>query len=328
MMTSSTATRRLAVLVLTLVLLAVTVLPIAAVSYPRAIDYVADDADVLTDETAAGIKKINKSLNNDTGCRVSVCTVRTTGAIDVAEYAKGVFTNWKLGEGVLLLLSTDDKSYYLLPSTGVESVLTTETLTEIRDTVLEPDFAAGDFDHAAAACVNKLAATMTASNLQKNAAQTTDTAAPTEAKSTTAGSVIVTILKVILWLVIIAAVAFVVLFIAALFNDTAAEILANTVFRKNHQQQSFHMAESDYDERLYGRPQQANGQRTASGNRPYPTNGQRSVDGQRSYPANGQRPNSASGNRSYPANGQPNRNANNPYRPQNGSYDYTGRRTR
>ena len=322
-MTSSTVTRRLTVFVLTLVLLAVTVLPIAAVSYPRAIDYVADDADVLTDETAANIKKVNKSLNMDTGCRVSVCTVRTTGAIDIAEYANGVFSNWKLGEGVLLLLSTDDKSYYLLPSTGVESVLTTEVLTEIRDTVLEPDFAAGDFDHAAAACVNKLAATMSAAaSLQKTAAQTAaDTAAttaPAEAKSTTAGSVIVTLLKVILWLVIIAVVAFVVLFIAALFNDTAAEFLANTVFRKNHRQQSFHMAESDYDERLYGRPQQANGQRTASGNRPYPTNGQRSVDGQRSYPANGQRP----------ANGQPNRNANNPYRPQNGSYDYTGRRTR
>lgn len=247
---------RLAALILTLVILTALIIPVSAVSYPRAIDYIADEAGILTDETSAGIKKINRSLATDTGCRIAVCTVKTTGAIDIAEYAKGVFSNWKLGEGALLLFATEDNNYYILQSTGVESVLSGEALLDIRDSVLEPDFAAGNYDHAAAACVNKLAASLTAGMPAVTKDQSTAPETHPEAKATTAGSVIVTLLKIILWIVIIAVVAFVALFIAALFNDTAADILANTIFRKNHQQ-SFHMAESDYDERLYGnRPQQ------------------------------------------------------------------------
>ena len=131
-------------------------LPVFAATYPKPKNNVADEAGVLSESTIRAIQTANKTLEVDVGCTIAVCTVDTTGDTDISEYARGVFKEWKLGEGVLLLIAKDDENYYFVQSVGVETVLTNETLESIRDEYLEEDFAAGNIDRGVNKCVTKL----------------------------------------------------------------------------------------------------------------------------------------------------------------------------
>ena len=131
---------------------------------------------MLSESTIRAIETANKTLELDTGTTIAVCTVDTTGESDIAEYARGVFKEWKLGEGVLLLIAKDDKNYYFVQSVGVESVLTNDVLKSIRDEYLEEDFEAGDINRGVNKCVTKLKNVLTAGiPAAKTSDNTTDT---------------------------------------------------------------------------------------------------------------------------------------------------------
>ncbi len=299
-MNNATMTRKIrgtAVLLLLVMLTALLTLPIAAASYPKATDNIADTAKILTESTVRQLKKTNATLLSKTGTQVAVCAVKTTGDTPISEYARALFTEWKLGEGVLLLVAVDDGNYYILQSTGVEDKVTNSVLTSIRDEYMEESFADGDMDRAVFRTASKIANFLQSEvNLlekeedvpAETPAQsgTTETDGKTnEKKGTTAGSVIVGFLKTILILVLIALAAFVLLFVAALFNDDAAAILQKTVFRKK----TTPPVQTYYDERLYGSPRQ----RPRNGNAPQ----RRPADGSRQPRPN---PNSNSANRPNP----------------------------
>ena len=149
-------------ILLIITVITLTVLPVLAAAYPKPKNNVADEAGVLSESTIRAIETANKTLELDTGTTIAVCTVDTTGESDIAEYARGVFKEWKLGEGVLLLIAKDDKNYYFVQSVGVESVLTNDVLKSIRDEYLEEDFEAGDINRGVNKCVTKLKNVLTA----------------------------------------------------------------------------------------------------------------------------------------------------------------------
>ncbi len=242
-------TRVLAVMLLTLTCILCAV-PALAATYPKPKNNVADEAGILSESTINSLKKANETLLSETNTQIAICTVATTGDVDIADYARGVFTEWKLGEGVLLLIASDDKNYYFVPSEGVEKILTDEVLTEIRDTYLEEYFEEGNIDRGVNMCVTKLSNTLTKGITDAADADEEDSAKDEE-KGTTAGGVIVGIFKAILYIVIAIVVIFVGFFIFAMFNDEAAAILQKYIFRKK---QPYRMPEEYYDERLYGRP--------------------------------------------------------------------------
>jgi len=241
-----------AVFLVVLLLLPTTVL---AASYPKHQNYVADEADILTEETISMIKDTNKVLMGDYQLTIAVCTVKTTGSEDIGTYARNLFSSWKLGEGILLLLASDDEKYYFVPSVGMEDILTAEVLASVRDEQLEADFASGARDRAVTKTVvslkNKMAAGMASRAAQQAAANAEAEAEtePTEEKGTTFGSILVGFFKFLLWLVIIAIVLFVGVFVWAMFNDDVAAILQKLLFnRKNNARPS----QNFYDERIYG----------------------------------------------------------------------------
>jgi hypothetical protein len=136
--------------------------------------------------------------------------------------------------------------------------------------------------------------------------------------------VLVTILKVILYIALFALAAFIILFVVAMFNDDAAAILQKYVFRRG----KANPAPAYYDERLYG-----NGRSSAQrqGQRPV-QNGQRQGYQGNSQQRQGQRPNQNQGsqqvrrpnpNQVYNADGTPRRPRQNQ---QNGNNynDYNG----
>ena len=240
-----------AVFLVVLLLLPTTVL---AASYPKHQNYVADEAEILTEETISMIKDTNKVLMGDYQLTIAVCTVKTTGSEDIGTYARNLFSSWKLGEGILLLLANEDDKYYFVPSVGMEDILTAEVLASVRDEQLEADFASGARDRAVYKTVVSLKSKLSAGMANRAAQQAAADAAETETESaeekgTTLGSIIVGFFKFLLWLVIIAIVLFVGVFVWAMFNDDVAAILQKLIFkRKNNGRPS----QNFYDERIYG----------------------------------------------------------------------------
>ena len=238
-------------ILLIITVITLTALPVLAATYPKPKNNVADEAGVLSESTIRAIETANKTLKLDTGTTIAVCTVDTTGESDIAEYARGVFKEWKLGEGVLLLIAKDDKNYYFVQSVGVESVLTNDVLKSIRDEYLEEDFEAGDINRGVNKCVTKLKNVLTAGIPAANtSAYATDTA-NSEPTGTTVGSVIAGFFKAVLWIVLIAVVLLVAFFVLAMYNEDAAALFRKYILCKPDNRR---IPEEYYDERLYGDP--------------------------------------------------------------------------
>ncbi len=248
------------------VLMLLTLLPSAvfAAEFPKHENYIADEAEILTEDTIREIRDTNKDLSADTQLTIAVCTVNTIGEDDIAVYARDLFEKWKLGEGVLILIAKEDANYYFVPSTGVEDILTNEELANIRDSYFEEDFSNGIYDRAVRKAALKLKNTLVA-GLQARAAEeaaaaaenTEETTEKEENKGTTVGGVIVGFFKVLLWLVIIAVLLFVGFFAWAMFNDDAAALFQKYILRRNSGTRSG-VPQHTYDDRLYGgRPSNA-----------------------------------------------------------------------
>ncbi len=245
----------LAAFALFLVVLLLLPTTILAASYPKHQNYVADEADILTEDTIRMIKDTNKVLMGDYQLTIAVCTVKSTGSEDIGTYARNLFSNWKLGEGILLLLASDDEKYYFVPSVGMEDILTAEVLASVRDEQLEADFANGARDRAVYKTVVSLKSKLSA-GMANRAAQQAAAAADaetntesTEEKGTTLGSIIVGFFKFLLWLVIIAVILFVGVFVWAMFNDDVAAILQKVLFKRKS---GGRPSQNFYDERIYG----------------------------------------------------------------------------
>lgn len=291
--------------ILAVVLAVVTLLALALptfAAYPKADGYVADEAGVLAQSTIRQINKTNETLKKDAGLTIAVCAVKTTGDVSIAEYARGLYTEWKLGEGVLILIAAEDENYYIVQSTGIENQLTNADIEAIRDGYLEDDFASGNIDSGVLKAFSKLTSELE-DGIEAPAADDTPAGDVNEGdkkgenEGTTAGKVIVTILKVILYIVLIAFALFVILFVIAMFNDDVATLLQRYVFRRgktNPAQQTY------YDERLYG-----NGNRRPNQQRP------------QQPPRERRNPNQV-----YNADGTPRRPQNSGNRNGNGGYRY------
>lgn len=286
-----------------LVLTVLTILPItaaAATKYPKPENYVADEADILSESVINMIRDTNRDLAADYGLTIAVCTVKSVEGADIATYAQELFKEWKLGEGVLILIATEDKNYYFVPSVGMESILTNEDFTSIRDNYFEADFNNGSYENAIYKSVPKFENLLITGMQNKRAEENKNTESETtptgkeEEKGTTVGSVIVGFFKFVLWVVLIAVLLVVALFVGALFNDDLAVIFRKYILRKNDDVRPAPTNTNYYDERLYGgRPNPNNGQR----NRPQgqgPSAAQRRPN-PNGYPQNGNYPNNPYG---------------------------------
>ena len=308
-------TNKIFIAFLAVLLVMFTLLPSAvfAAGFPKHQNYIADEAGILTEELIREIRDTNKNLQGDVGYTIAVCTVNTLGGTDIADYARDLFENWKLGEGILVLIAKEDKNYFFVPSIGLEEILTNEEIASIRDNYFEEDFSSGIYSRAVKKVVMKLKNSLLA-GIQAKEAEEKEAAEAAEAanaandtaaaeKESSAGSAIAGFFKGILLLVLIVFVLFAALFVWAMFNDDAAALLQKYVFRKKNGTRS-NIPQNYYDDRLYG-----NG------------NGNRNPNAQR--PSNAQRRPNPNGN-GYPAQHGgylgDGRNQNYPNYPQNNGY--------
>lgn len=141
--------------------LSLTAIPVSAVVSPNG-NYTADEAGVLSEKTKDYITERNYNLEaNCKGAQICVVTVRSVGREGIESYASALFEKWKIGRsgednGVLLLMAIDDKDYYILPGTGLNSAFDTKTVSDMIRNNLEPFFGDGDYDGAAKETFRKL----------------------------------------------------------------------------------------------------------------------------------------------------------------------------
>ena len=278
-MVQTTAKRCLGITILALLLTVLLIFPVFA-AYPQPIDYISDESGVLSTTTKDALIEANKKLYATRGARIGVCVVDSTGDEDIASYARSVFTDWNMSDGVLLVIDRGNKNYFGVQSVDIDDIVTTDVLKDIFSNYLEEDFDAGNTDRGVMKTILKLDEFMTANlpatgtTVGSDAESGTDTAAETDKNGNPVGQTsgfvrgIGIFFKVILWIIIIAALAVGGLFVAALFNDTAMQIFRTYILRRHDAPR--YAVGNNYDERLYGpRPgQQGRGQNRPAQRRP------------------------------------------------------------
>ncbi|MCQ2455836.1 MAG: TPM domain-containing protein [Clostridia bacterium] len=133
------------ILTLLIALSVITTLAVTAFAYPNHTNFVCDEAGILDESTISQIKATSEDLYTKRNTRIAVCTVNSTGSESPKAYASGLYEEWSVGNGVLILLVKDQNTYYAVQSESVADVLTAEKLQNLINTYLEPGFAEGKY---------------------------------------------------------------------------------------------------------------------------------------------------------------------------------------
>jgi len=123
--------------------------------------WVHDDANVLSAQTKAELEAVLKAERDSTSNQIAVLIVSSLEGDDISRYGTEVFEKWKLGQtkkdnGVLFLVSINDKKMRIEVGYGLEGILTDAMSSRIDRNEVAPRFRAGDFDGGVKAAVGAI----------------------------------------------------------------------------------------------------------------------------------------------------------------------------
>lgn len=116
--------------------------------------YVADYAEVLSEDTRNDIIAKNELLYEQTGAQIVIVTVRyLEDGYYADEYAVKLFNDWGVGDssknnGILLLLVTEEGKGWLTQGSGIDHLLTNDDVNNMLERYFWDKFDSGDFDGA------------------------------------------------------------------------------------------------------------------------------------------------------------------------------------
>jgi uncharacterized protein len=119
-----------------------------AQEYPANSGYVTDLAGIIESQDEATITNWTKELEDKTGAQVVVATIDSTSPDTIENYAVKLFEKWGIGQktkdnGVLLLVAARDRALRIEVGYGLEGALTDALSNRIINTVIVPQFKAG-----------------------------------------------------------------------------------------------------------------------------------------------------------------------------------------
>jgi uncharacterized protein len=129
---------------------------------PKPIDYVSDNAHVLSPEAIARIDNLCAQLDHSqANAQVAVVTIHTLDGDDAADYATRLFEKMKVGaketdRGVLLLFAIDDHQRFIEVGYGLEGILPDGKTGDIGREMV-PYLRANNFDGAVTLGVDEIA---------------------------------------------------------------------------------------------------------------------------------------------------------------------------
>jgi uncharacterized protein len=118
-----------------------------------------DFAGVIDAQTKERMETILTNLKRQQNIEFGVVTVRTTGGMDIFDYALAVGRNWGIGpaegeqQGLLLIAAIDDRKYYTLVSRHLQGELTDGLVGSLQRQYLVPAFRAGNYSEGLMATV-------------------------------------------------------------------------------------------------------------------------------------------------------------------------------
>jgi uncharacterized protein len=109
-----------------------------------------DFAGMLSGPEASQLESKLDGFAQSTSTQITVVTIKNLGGHDVEEYSVELFNRWHIGEakknnGVLLLVSLDDRKAWITVGKGLEGVLTDEQSGLIFRNELRPAFKEGKY---------------------------------------------------------------------------------------------------------------------------------------------------------------------------------------
>lgn len=132
--------------------LAITVAVSAEVEFPRPQNYVNDYTGVLTQATLSKTNRIVLELKQKTGFETAVAIVKDLQGLDSYRYANELFAAWGIGskrdEGVLLLISQQERKMKIEVGYGAEGFLPDGLTGEIADKYIVPFLKENNYNQA------------------------------------------------------------------------------------------------------------------------------------------------------------------------------------
>jgi uncharacterized protein len=113
--------------------------------------WVHDEANLLSPQTIQQLEAFLKHHRDSTSNQIAIYTINSLEGEDIDNYAFKVAEHWKLGQeskdnGVLLLISKEDRLISIQVGKGLEGALTDLESSRINRNVIAPLFRAGDYD--------------------------------------------------------------------------------------------------------------------------------------------------------------------------------------
>lgn len=117
---------------------------------PTINDYVNDRAGVLDASDAYDLETFCEAVEINNTCQIVILIVNTTQPAGVNDYALKVFEKNGIGQkgkdnGVLFVMSFDDRAWRVVTGAGISGILNGGKLTEFQLTYLDPNFADGNY---------------------------------------------------------------------------------------------------------------------------------------------------------------------------------------
>ena len=144
--------KKLFVFILT-VLVGITIItrPVAAKDYPKAVGYVNDFADIISQSVEMKLEAELSSFEASTSNELAVVTLSSLEDDVIENVAVELFEQWGIGKkkqdnGVLLLIAPNERELKIEVGYGLESALTDSRAGNIIRTVITPEFKKEDYD--------------------------------------------------------------------------------------------------------------------------------------------------------------------------------------
>lgn len=113
--------------------------------------WISDTANLLSPQTEAKLDLNISSLEKNKGTEIAIVTVLETAPVSPKEFATALFNYWGIGKkrqnnGVLFLISLNDRRVEIETGYGIEKVLSNEEVSKIIACDIIPFFERGNFD--------------------------------------------------------------------------------------------------------------------------------------------------------------------------------------
>jgi len=126
-------------------------IPLTAFSIPSTKGYVSDYAGIISKDDSAVITAVANEIKEKTGAEIAVLTVKSISPYgSIEQYAVETAEKWGIGEkgkdnGILIVLSTEDRKVRIEVGYGLEGAITDGISGAIIDKYMMPSLKQGDY---------------------------------------------------------------------------------------------------------------------------------------------------------------------------------------